>query len=46
MSVDGCALYPLFTADLIELMRRLIPYEQQEAVATATSIVVTARLPA
>ena len=44
MSVDGCALYPLFTADLIEPMRRLIPYEQQEAVAT--SIVVTARLPA
>jgi hypothetical protein len=43
MSVDGCALYPLFTDDLIELMRSLIPPEQQRAVAT--SIVVTARLP-
>jgi arsenite methyltransferase len=43
MSVEGCALYPLFTADLIELMRRLIPPERQESVAT--SIVVTARLP-
>jgi arsenite methyltransferase len=42
MSVDGCALYPLFTADLIDLMRKLIPSEQQAAVAT--SIVVTARL--
>jgi arsenite methyltransferase len=43
MSVDGCALYPLFTPDLIALMRRLIPVEQQGAVATA--IVVTARMP-
>jgi arsenite methyltransferase len=44
MSVDDCALYPLFTDDLIELMRSLIPSDQQRAVAT--SIVVTARLPA
>jgi arsenite methyltransferase len=44
MSVDGCALYPLFTAGLIELMRRVIPTERQGAVAT--SIVVTARVPA
>ena len=44
MSIDGCALYPLFTDDLIELMRSLIPLDQQRAVAT--SIVVTARLPA
>jgi arsenite methyltransferase len=44
MSVDDCALYPLFTDDLIELMRRLIPSDQQQAVAT--SVVVTARLPA
>jgi arsenite methyltransferase len=42
MSVDGCALYPLFTDDLIALMRSLIPSDQQQAVAT--SIVVTARL--
>jgi arsenite methyltransferase len=43
MSVDDCALYPLFTDDLIELMRSLIPSDQQRSVAT--SIVVTARLP-
>jgi hypothetical protein len=42
MSVDDCALYPLFTDDLIELMRSLIPFDQQRAVAT--SIVVTARM--
>jgi arsenite methyltransferase len=44
MSVDDCALYRLFTDDLIELMRSLIPSDQQRAVAT--SLVVTARLPA
>jgi hypothetical protein len=41
VSVDDLALYPLFTAELIELMRTLIPPERQRAVAT--SIVVTAR---
>jgi hypothetical protein len=40
MGVDGCALYPLFTPDLLDLMRRLIPLERQAAVAT--SVVVRA----
>ena len=41
-SVDDLALYPLFTAELIQLMRTLIAPERQGAVATA--IVVTAKL--
>jgi arsenite methyltransferase len=40
VGVEDCALYPLFTDDLIELMRTLIPQPQQEAVAF--SIVVRA----
>jgi hypothetical protein len=39
--VSDCALYPLITEDLLELMRTLIPPERQERVATA--IVLTAR---
>jgi arsenite methyltransferase len=42
VSVDDLALYPLFTAELIDLMRTLIPADRQHAVAT--SIVITARL--
>ena len=42
MSVDDAALYPLFTDDLLELMRTLIPAERQGDLATA--VVVTARL--
>jgi hypothetical protein len=42
VSVDDLSLYPLFTDELIELMRTLIPPERQTAVAT--SVVVTARL--
>jgi arsenite methyltransferase len=42
VSVDDLALYPLFTPELIQLMRTLIPSERQAAVAT--SVVVTARL--
>jgi arsenite methyltransferase len=42
VSVDDLALYPLFTPELIELMRTLIPPERQSAVAT--SAVITARL--
>jgi arsenite methyltransferase len=42
VSVDDCALYPLFTEDLLELMRRLIPADKQGNVAT--SVVITARL--
>jgi arsenite methyltransferase len=41
-SVDDLALYPLFTDELIGLMRRLIAPNRQNAVATA--VVVTARL--
>jgi hypothetical protein len=41
VSVDDLAVYPLFTPDLIELMRKLIPRERQAAVAT--SVVITAR---
>jgi arsenite methyltransferase len=43
VSVDDLALYPLFTTELLELMRTLIPRERQQAVATA--IVLTARRP-
>jgi hypothetical protein len=31
--IDDCRRYPLFDADLIALMRRLIPPERQDAVA-------------
>jgi hypothetical protein len=41
VSVDDLALYPLFTTELIELMRTLIPTDRQHAVAT--SVVITAR---
>lgn len=41
VSVDDLALYPLFTAELIELMRKIIPPRRQDAVAT--SVVITAR---
>jgi arsenite methyltransferase len=41
VSVDDLALYPLFTPELIQLMRTLIPPERQGAVAT--SVVITAR---
>ena len=42
MGIDDCALYPLFTDELIGLMRTLIAPDRQSAVATA--IVVTAKL--
>lgn len=38
--MDDLALYPLFTRDLVALMRMLIAPDRQNAVATA--IVVTA----
>jgi arsenite methyltransferase len=41
VSVDDLALYPLFTPELIQLMRTLIPSERKAAVAT--SVVITAR---
>ena len=42
MGVSDCSLYPLFTVEVLNLMRTLIPPEQQHAVGTA--IVVRARL--
>jgi arsenite methyltransferase len=44
LSVDDCALYPLFTDEVIRLMRELIPAERQSEVAI--SVVVRASLPA
>lgn len=43
-SIDDLAAYPLFTADLIELMRKLLPPGQQAEVATV--ITLRARRPA
>ncbi len=43
LGIDDCALYPLFSPDVIELMRRLIPAGRHGRVAVA--IVVRARLP-
>ena len=42
MGVEDFALYPLFTSDLLDLMRQLIPAERQDAVGVA--VVVRARL--
>jgi hypothetical protein len=41
--VDECEEYPLFTAELIALMRRLIPPERQPSVAR--SVIFRARKP-
>lgn len=43
MGVEDCALYPLFTDELLALMRELIPPERHGDVAT--SIVITGRRP-
>ena len=42
MDVDDCALYPLFTPDVLDLMRTLIPPERQQTIGTA--IVLRAHL--
>jgi arsenite methyltransferase len=42
MGIDDCTLYPLFTAEVLDLMRALIPRRRQQAIGTA--IVVRARL--
>jgi hypothetical protein len=39
--IDDVAQYPLFTKELIALMRELIPREQHDAVAT--SVIARAR---
>jgi len=42
MGIDDCALYPLFTPDVLDLMRTLIPPERQQTIGTA--IVLRAHL--
>jgi arsenite methyltransferase len=44
LGIDDCALYPLFSENVIALMRRLIPHERHHRVAIA--VVVKASLPA
>lgn len=43
LGIDDCALYPLFSPEVIDLMRRLIPTDRHGRVAVA--IVVRARAP-
>jgi SAM-dependent methyltransferase len=38
LSIDDCALYPLFSDQVIQLMRRLIPAEKHSAVAVAVVV--------
>jgi arsenite methyltransferase len=42
--IDEAALYPLFTSEVIEVMRRTIPVERQDHVATG--VIVKANKPA
>lgn len=42
--IDEAILYPLFTPEVIEVMRRTIPPDHQDHVAT--SVIVKARKPA
>jgi len=42
--IDEAALYPLFTSEVIEAMRRTIPPDRQDHVATG--VIVKARKPA
>jgi arsenite methyltransferase len=41
--IEDAALYPLFTPELIEVMRRTIPNDRQDHVATG--VIVKARKP-
>ena len=43
LSIDDCALYPLFSDEVIRLMRTLIPIEHHAQVAVA--VVIKAQLP-
>lgn len=43
LSIDDCALYPLFSDEVISLMRKLLPEERHEEVAVA--VIVTAVMP-
>ena len=42
LGVDDCVLYPLFTPDVLDLMRTLILAERQQRIGVA--VVVRARL--
>lgn len=42
LSIDDCALYPLFSDEVIKLMKELIPADKHESVAVA--VVIRARL--
>ena len=42
--IDECALYPLFTPALLDLLRRLVPADRLDRIATST--VIRARKPA
>lgn len=42
--IDDAEAYPLFTDDLIELMRELVPVERHDRIAT--TITLTAHKPA
>jgi arsenite methyltransferase len=42
--IGECALYPLFTDDLLDLLRRLVPRDRHDQIAT--SVFVEARKPA
>jgi arsenite methyltransferase len=39
--LDDAARYPLFTPDLIELMRRLVPPAQRDEVAVSIALTAT-----
>lgn len=41
--IEQAALYPLFTPELVQLMRKLIPQERQDRIAI--SVIVKARKP-
>ena len=43
MGIDDCALYPLFTSELLATMRRLIPRERLDRIAV--SAIIRARRP-
>ncbi len=43
LGIEDFAIYPLFTPDLLELMRRVIPPGRQNAIGVA--VVVRTRLP-
>ncbi len=39
--IDDAARYPLFTHDVIELMRDLVPADTQDTVAVAVTLIAT-----